>query len=134
MSHLEHLAPDGVAPPRATYSHAIRSRGDVLWLAGQVPIDAEGKTVGRGDPAAQTRQVVANVDRILEDAGAAWSDVVRLTIYVVGVENVTPVRALRSELWPQLFADGRYPTSTFVVVERLASEDFLVEIEATAVV
>jgi enamine deaminase RidA (YjgF/YER057c/UK114 family) len=133
MSHLEHMNPDGVAPPRATYSHAIRSRGDMLWLAGQVPTDAAGNVVGRGDAAAQTRQVVANIELVLDAAGAGWSDVVRLTVYVVGAENVAPVRALRSELWPELFHTGRYPTSTFVVVDRLASEDFLVEIEATAV-
>jgi enamine deaminase RidA (YjgF/YER057c/UK114 family) len=132
--HLEHVDPPDVAPPRASYSHAIRSRGEVVWLAGQVATDAAGASVGVGDAPAQLRQVMANVGHALGAAGAAWSDVVRLVFYVVGRDNVEPVRSVRSELMRELFPEGRFPTSTFLVVDRLASEDFLVEVEATAVV
>ena len=132
--HLEHFTPSGVAAPRAAYSHAIRSRGEVLWLAGQVAIDSSGDVVGEGDAPAQLRQVIDNVGRVLAGAGSSWGDVVRLVFYVVGRENVEPVRQERAGIMAGLFPDGSYPTSTFLVVDGLASESFLVEVEATAVV
>ena len=132
--HLEHLAPDGVPAPRSTYSHAIRSRGEVLWLAGQVAIDDDGNTVGPGDAAAQLHRVMENVGGILEAAGASWSDVVRFVVLCVGKENVAALRAARNELWGRHYPDGKFPTSTFIVVDGLASDEFLVEVEATAVV
>ena len=131
--HLDHITPPAVAPPRAAYSHAVRSRGEVLWLAGQVAVDESGDVVGEGDAPAQLRQVMANVERVLQGAGAAWGDVVRLVFYVVGRDNVEPVRQERGKLMSGLFADGNYPTSTFLVVDGLASDKFLVEVEATAV-
>jgi 2-iminobutanoate/2-iminopropanoate deaminase len=131
MSHLQHFSPKGVAPPRATYSHAITS-GGVLWLAGQVPIDSEGHTVGLGDVEAQTEQVLHNIGAILEACGASFSDVVRFTAYVVGREHLDGFRAARSRLWQDLYPDGSYPTSTLLVVSGLASDEFLVEIETTA--
>ena len=133
MSDLQHFSPQGVAAPRATYSHAVRT-GGILWLAGQVPIDAEGKTVGLGDVGAQTRQVIHNIGAILEACGAGFTDVVRFTAYVVGRENRDGFRAARSELWGDLYPTGAYPTSTLLVVSGLASDEFLVEIEATAAV
>ena len=133
MDHLDFRNPPGVAPPRATYSHSVRSSGDVLWLAGQVSIDERGDTVGLGDVARQLEQVMHNIERILAAAGAGWGHVVRFTMYVVGAENVEGARAARAELWPERYPDGNYPTSTFLVVDRLASEEFLVEVEATAV-
>jgi len=132
--HVEHFAPATVAPPRAAYSHAIRSRGDVVWLAGQVAVGEAGEVVGVADAPAQLRQVMTNVERVLAAANASWTDVVRLVFYVVGVDNVEPVRELRRTLMGELFPNGRFPTSTFLVVDRLASEDLLVEVEATAVV
>jgi 2-iminobutanoate/2-iminopropanoate deaminase len=133
MDHLEHLNPAGVAAPRATYSHAVKSRGETLWLAGQVSIDADGETVGIGDAAAQMRQVMKNVGDVLAAAGAEWGHVVRFIVYVVGAENAGAVRTARAELWPEFYPDGNYPASTFLVVDRLAAEEFLVEVEATAV-
>jgi enamine deaminase RidA (YjgF/YER057c/UK114 family) len=131
VSHLRHLNPSGIAPPRSAYSHAIMS-GTSLWLAGQVPIDSHGHSVGVGDLEAQTRVVISNIARILDASNASFTDVVRFTIYLVGRENVETFREIRSRLWNELYPDGNYPTSTLLVVAGLASEDFLVEIEATA--
>lgn len=134
MGERVFVDPDDVSPPRGTYRHAVRSSGEVLWLAGQVPIDEEGKTVGLGDPAAQLAQVMHNIERILHAAGAGWSDVVRLVMLCVGKENVVPLREARTRLWTELYPAGDFPTSTFIVVDGLASDEFLVEVEATAVV
>jgi enamine deaminase RidA (YjgF/YER057c/UK114 family) len=133
MSDLHHFSPPDVPSPRASYSHAVRS-GNILWLAGQVPIDANGKTVGLGDVGAQTRQVVRNIGAILKACGASFATVVRFTAYVVGREHVDTFRAARAELWSELYPTGAYPTSTLLVVSGLASDEFLVEIEATAVI
>jgi enamine deaminase RidA (YjgF/YER057c/UK114 family) len=135
MAELEYLVPEDVPAPRATYSHAVRiSSGTHIVLAGQVPIDEQGRVVGVGDIEAQTRQVLRNIEGVLRSAGATFADVVKYTIYVVGRENAARFRGVRAELWPKIYPDGRYPASTFLVIDQLASEEFLVEIEASAVV
>ncbi|MGH2775036.1 MAG: RidA family protein [Actinomycetota bacterium] len=135
MAKLEFLVPEEVPAPRATYSHAVRIvSGTHIVLAGQVPIDERGTTVGPGDIEAQTRQVLRNIEGVLRGAGASFADVVKYTVYVVGRENAARFREVRAELWPEIHPDGRYPTSTFLVIDQLASEEFLVEIEASAVV
>jgi enamine deaminase RidA (YjgF/YER057c/UK114 family) len=115
------------------FSHAVRQRGgDTLHLAGQVAWDKEGKVVGGGDLAAQTRQALANLREVLAAAGATPADIVRLRTYVV---NHSP-----DKLGPVLgeigaFYAGAVPAAnTFIGVQALALPDFLVEIEATAVV
>jgi enamine deaminase RidA (YjgF/YER057c/UK114 family) len=135
MAKLEFLAPEGVHAPVSSYSHAVRFvSGTHILLAGQVAIDERGVTVGVGDIQAQTRQVYRNIEAVLRSAGATFADVVRYTVYVVGRENVAGFREVRAELWPEIYPDGLYPTSTFLVIDQLASEEFLVEIEANAVV
>jgi enamine deaminase RidA (YjgF/YER057c/UK114 family) len=115
------------------FSHAVRQKGgDTLHLAGQVAWDKDGKVVGAGDLAAQTRQVLANLRAVLAAAGATPADIVRLRTYVV---NHSP-----DKLGPVLgeigaFYAGATPAAnTFIGVQTLALPDFLVEIEATAVI
>lgn len=135
MAEIEFLVPGEVPAPRATYSHAVRIvSGTHIVLAGQVPIDEQGTTVGLGDIEAQTRQVLQNIEGVLRGAGATFADVVKYTVYVVGRDNAARFREVRARLWPEIHPDGRYPVSTFLVIEQLASEEFLVEIEASAVV
>ena len=66
------------------------SAGGFLFIAGQTAFSPEGELVGEGDAAAQTRQVFKNIGRILEGAGASFSDVVEFTTYLVGVASVGP--------------------------------------------
>ncbi|HZK50988.1 MAG TPA: RidA family protein [Actinomycetota bacterium] len=135
MAELEFLVPEEVPAPRAAYSHAVRIvSGTHIVLAGQVPIDEHGDTVGPGDIEAQTRQVLKNIEGVLRGAGATFADVVKYTVYVAGRDNAARFREVRAVLWPEVHPDGRYPTSTFLVIDQLASEEFLVEIEANAVV
>lgn len=130
---MEFFEPEGVAPPRSTYSHAIATSGErLVFLSGQVPVDEQGEVVGRGDVHDQARQVFANLGAVLESAGASFRDVVKMTIFVVGVENVASFRRFRADYFDQAYPDGRYPTTTLVVVAGLAHEDFLVEVEAIA--
>jgi enamine deaminase RidA (YjgF/YER057c/UK114 family) len=115
------------------FSHAVRQKGgDTLHLAGQIAWDKEGKLVGAGDLAAQTRQALANLREVLKAAGAGPADVVRLRTYVV---NHSP-----DKLGPVLgeigaFYAGAVPAAnTFIGVQTLALPELLIEIEATAVV
>jgi enamine deaminase RidA (YjgF/YER057c/UK114 family) len=121
-------SPGGLASP-VGYSHVVTvPRGRLVWTSGQVATDASGEVVGVGDWERQARQVFDNIGRALEDAGARWGDVVKLTFYVVGVSELPTIRAVRDE-----FVDTRRPpTSSLVQVAGLVSPDFLLEVEAVA--
>jgi enamine deaminase RidA (YjgF/YER057c/UK114 family) len=106
--------------------------GELLYIAGQVALDASGALVGAGDAAAQTRQVFHNIGQVLERAGASFRNVVEFTTYVVGRESMPPFLAARAELFPTLYPDGDYPPNTLLVNSGLVREEFLVEIKAVA--
>jgi enamine deaminase RidA (YjgF/YER057c/UK114 family) len=127
---LESIHPDGLPVPPA-YSQVIVATGSrMVFVAGQVAVDADGNVVGHGDIAAQARQAFANVGRALAAAGARPDDVTKITIYVV--HHRPEYRPLISEARVALFGDHK-PTSTLVGVEALALPDFLIEVEAIAV-
>ena len=110
------------------YSRAIRE-GSQVHVSGTTATDAEGEVVGEGDPGAQTRQALANVERALDDAGASLSDVVRTRLFVVDIDEWEAVGDAHAEY----FGDIR-PATSMVEVERLISPELLVEVEAVAVV
>lgn len=115
------------------FSHAaLQQGGSVLQLAGQVAWDNEGKLVGAGDLAAQTRQALANIRAVLAAAGASPADVLRLRTYVV---NHTPDKLgpVLGEI-AQFYGDATPAPNTLIGVSALALPEFLIEIEAAAVV
>jgi enamine deaminase RidA (YjgF/YER057c/UK114 family) len=126
---LSHLNPDGVAPGNG-YSHVVSGPGRWVAIAGQVSLDAGGKFVGVGDPAAQARQVFANLEKCLEVAGATFADVVKLNFYVTDIAILPHVRVARDAY----IDTAKPPASTAVQVVALFSPDALLEIEAYAVV
>jgi 2-iminobutanoate/2-iminopropanoate deaminase len=114
-----------VAPPQAYYSHAVIA-GDMVYVAGQVAVDAHG-TVVDGDAEAQTRQVMENLTRVVEAAGASMDDVVKTTVFLTDLADREAVGRVRREY----FTDPP-PANTLLVVSSLANPAFLVEIEAVA--
>jgi enamine deaminase RidA (YjgF/YER057c/UK114 family) len=115
------------------FSHAIRqSGGDVLHLAGQVAWDRQGALVGADDLQVQTRQALANLRAVLAAVGATPANIVRLRTYVV---NHTPDKlgVVIGEIM-QFYGDTVPAANTFLGVQALALPDFLIEIEATAVI
>lgn len=114
--------------PRVGYSRAVRV-GPHVHVSGTVAMDSRGELVGRGDPAAQTRQCLENIRAVLERAGAALSDVVRTRMYVVDIEAWEAIGDVHGE-----FFRGVRPATTMVEVSRLIAPDLLVEIEADAYV
>ncbi|MDG9717741.1 RidA family protein [Streptomyces sp. DH24] len=129
MSELTRIpAPDGVAPA-TQYTHVVMGTGRFVAISGQLPLDARGELVGAGDPAAQARQVFANLHHCLAAAGATFEDVVKLTYFVTDMAHMPAVRAARAAHLP----DDRLPAASAVQVSALIRPDVLLEIEAYAV-
>jgi enamine deaminase RidA (YjgF/YER057c/UK114 family) len=124
------MNPDNVHKPMG-YSHVAKvERGSLVITAGQVSVDPEGKIVGEGDIEAQTKQVFENLKNNLAAAGASFRDVVKLTYYILDAAHIPSVREVRS----QYINTDAPPASTLVVVAALARPEWLIEVEATAVV
>ncbi len=130
MSELTRIpAPDGVAAA-AQYAHVVLGTGRFVAVSGQLPLDELGGLVGEGDPEAQARQVFENLRRCLAAAGATFDDVVKLTYFVTDMADLPAIRAARAAHIP----DDRLPASSAVQVAALVRPEFLMEIEAFAVV
>jgi 2-iminobutanoate/2-iminopropanoate deaminase len=117
---------EGVAEPISHYAHAVVS-GDTLYVSGIVPVDASGALVGADDVVAQAREVFAIMQRVLAAAGAAPADVVKVTVYLLDVDDRPLINPVRQE-----FFGSTRPASTLVEVSRLAVPGARVEIEAVA--
>ncbi|MEU2564493.1 RidA family protein [Streptomyces longispororuber] len=130
MNRLTHLhAPEGVAPATA-YTHVVAGTGRLVAVSGQLPLDERGELVGAGDPAAQALQVFENLRRCLAAAGAGFDDVIKLTYFLTDMAHLPAVRAARdAHLDPE-----RLPASSAVQVAALVAPEYLMEIEALAVV
>jgi len=115
----------GHPAPAGHYSHGIVTSGRLLFVAGQVALDENGELVGGDDGAAQARQVLTNLRRVIEAAGARMADVARTTLYLTRLEDRGPVAEVRKEFFPT-----PPPANTLLVVSSLASPEFLVEIDA----
>lgn len=118
------------APTPLAYSHAVRM-GPLLFVSGQLPIDRERRLVAPGDLRGQTRHVLENLTTVLAAAGASWQHVAKLTIFVVGMEQIGQVREAREAFYAEQRIEP--PASTAVGVTSLAIEGALIEIEAYAV-
>jgi len=114
--------------PVVGYSRAVRV-DNRIWVSGTTSTGSDGAVVGKGDPYAQAKQAIANIERALVSAGAGLADVVRTRIYVTDMAYWQDIGRAHGEA----FADIR-PASTMVEVSRLIDPDLLVEIEADAVI
>lgn len=132
MSTIEHPTSKGLLGNPAFSQVVVATGKRTVYTAGQVSIDERGELVGGGDLAAQTTQAMRNVGLALEAAGAGYADVVKITTYVV---NYRPEqRAVIGKARAPFFTAGEPPASTLVGVAALALPEWLVEIEAVAVV
>ncbi|MGE0610572.1 MAG: RidA family protein [Pirellulales bacterium] len=129
---LEFINPPALCPTYG-WSHVVTSTGGkTIYVSGQVGNDQRAAIVGRGDLRAQTEQAFHNVAIALEAAGATFADVVKTSLFVVGLkpEHVPIIREVRGRY---ISADNP-PASTLVGVSALVDPDWLIEIEAVAVV
>jgi enamine deaminase RidA (YjgF/YER057c/UK114 family) len=121
-------------PKPVGYSHLAEiTGGKMIYIAGQVALDASGNIVGKGDYRAQLQQVFANLKTALEGAGASFKNVVKLNYYIVDTVERPQFFAYR-EVRDQYVNTASPPVATVVVVRGLFMPEFLVEIEAIAVI
>lgn len=109
------------------YSHVAKV-GKTLYIAGQVARDVRGKLVGKGDMEAQARQVYTNLKNILEEAGGGLRNIVKTTTILTHYGNIEGYRKIRNEFFGDIM-----PPNTLLIIESLASPDFMIEVEAIAV-
>jgi enamine deaminase RidA (YjgF/YER057c/UK114 family) len=110
------------------FSRAVRV-GNHISVGGTAPIDVNGKTVGVGDPAAQTRQCLETIKAALEQAGASLNDVVRTRMLLTRIDDWQQIAKVRGEY----FKDIR-PVDTVMEVKGFINKEWLIEIEVDAVV
>ncbi|MFD4410664.1 RidA family protein [Streptomyces sp. NPDC058476] len=124
--------PSLFTPPRYSHATVVEAGTKLAFLAGSVPLDADGKVVGEGDPVRQAEQVLANLEEQLRAVGGDMTHVVSTDVYVVGSEP-----AVLSAVWDVVEASGLSigpHSSTLIGVACLGYTGQLVEITATAVV
>jgi 2-iminobutanoate/2-iminopropanoate deaminase len=130
MPDIERYCATGVFDP-PTYSQAVKVTGaqTILFLAGQVAYDDKGNAAHRGDFAAQARAVFRAVKAQVEAGGGTLQSVVKLNTYLTDIRHRADLVPVREE-----FFGKKTPASTLVAVAALAHPDWLIEVEAIAVV
>jgi reactive intermediate/imine deaminase len=118
------LLVEGLAAPISHYCDAVRF-GNLLFVSGIPPTDQSGKVVGGEDVAAQARQVFRNMQLVLDAAGASFADILKVTVYLLDVNDRAKINPVRKE-----FFGAARPASTLIGVSELAIPGMKVEIEA----
>lgn len=130
--NIQYLNPPTLCPTYG-WTHVVSvTGGRTIYISGQVGINERGEVVGPGDLAAQTEQTFRNLEHALTAAGATFRDVVKTNLYVVGLQpaHVPILRAIRA----RYVSAEHPPVSTLVGVSALVGPEWLIEIEAVAVV
>ena len=127
MTERQEFRVPGLAEPFSHYTDAVRA-GNLLFVSGCVSVDAAGSVVGVGDVVAQARQVFENIRLCLAAAGATFADVIKVTTFLTDIDDRAAINVVRQEV----FGHAR-PASTLVEVSALVLPEFLIEIEAIAV-
>lgn len=131
MPHT-YINPDAVSTPGA-YTHVVSAQGGrIVFISGQVALDKNGNIVGPGDLAKQAEQVFQNLQACLASVGATFSDVTKITTFIVGYQAGRD-RAVLGAVRQKYLPAENPPASTLVGVQALATPDIMIEIEATAV-
>jgi enamine deaminase RidA (YjgF/YER057c/UK114 family) len=132
MSEKKFINPPGLKP-LGMYSNVTCAKGGtIVFISGQVAVDAEGRIVGKGDIEAQAVQVFENLKLALGAVGATFNDVLKFTFFI---RNLTPeARKAVMGVRGRYISHTQPPAATMVGIDRLVEDDLLVEIEAVAMV
>ena len=120
-----------IRTPSGHFSQAIsiEAKGKLVFISGMTARKADGTIAGIGDIEAQTRQVCENIKAAVEAAGGTMDDVCRVDVYVRNMEHFESIHKVRRE-----YFKSPAPASTMVEVSKFTSPDYLIEINAIAVV
>ena len=124
----EEIRVAGQMEPISHYTDAVAA-GDLVFVSGVVPVDAEGRLVGGDDIVSQARKVFEIMGEVLRAGGCSFRDVVKVTIFLTDVDDRPKINPVRQEV----FGSAR-PASTLVEVSRLAVPGARIEVEAVALV
>jgi reactive intermediate/imine deaminase len=127
----QQIRTDKVREPMGHFSQAIaiEAKGKLVFISGMTSRRPDGTIAGIGDIEAQTRQVCENIKSAVETAGGTMDDVVRVDVYVRNIEHFDKIHKVRRE-----YFKAPAPASTMVEVTKMVSPDYLIEINAIAVV
>ena len=127
MAEIKITNVEALGKPVGPYSHLARVKGgETLYIAGML---APGETFE-----AQCSAVYGQIEKALQSAGGGWGNVVQFTTFLVHSQDIARFYRWREREYPRMFADGRYPPNTLLVIDRLVQEQFLIEIQTIAVV
>jgi enamine deaminase RidA (YjgF/YER057c/UK114 family) len=131
MAKITRTNPSSISKPFANYSHVVTAEGSakLVFCAGQVGADMHGNVLPPDDFEAQASMVMKNLTQALAGGGAQISDVTKITIYICNRDHVPKARGIL-----QTYFKDNPPGSTLCIVQGLAHPNFLLEIEAIAVV
>ena len=108
----------------------VTEGGKTVWMRGQCPQNLDdGSNIASIDPAEQTHKVMKNIKQLIEETGGTMNHLVKIVVYITDIKNREAIYQVIGE-----YTKGVYPVSTGLVVERLARPEWLVEIDATAVI
>lgn len=120
---------DRAPAPVGPYNQAIAATGQLIFVAGQIPLDPKtGEIVGSGDITQQTQQVMANLEAILQQAGVGFEDVVKTTVFLSNLDHFVAM----NQVYAQYFNEATAPARACVEVSRLP-KGVGVEIDCIAV-
>ncbi len=129
MSNKRVIRTQEAPAPVGPYNQAIATTGELMFVAGQIPLDPyTGEIVGEGDISQQTKQVMKNIEAILKAAGTDWQNVVKTTVFLTDLSNFAAMNQIYADYFPE-----QAPARACVEVSRLP-KDVLVEIECIAVI
>ncbi|MGF1590525.1 MAG: RidA family protein [Pleurocapsa sp.] len=115
--------------PVGPYNQAIATSGQILFVAGQIPLDPQTGKIVEGDITAQTQQVMVNIEAILTEAGTKWDNVVKTSVFLTDLANFGAM----NQVYARYFVEDTAPARACVEVSRLPKE-VLVEIECIAAI
>jgi reactive intermediate/imine deaminase len=128
-ARLRHVNPPALSTPTG-YTHVVApQRGRLVFIAGQVAADKSGAPVGKADFRAQAKQVFENLQAAVTAAGGTMADVAKINVYVTDLSQLAALREVR-----QQYFTSNPPASTLVQVVALARPEYMLEIEAIAIV
>jgi enamine deaminase RidA (YjgF/YER057c/UK114 family) len=126
--------PETMAKPTAGYSQVAEvGEGKIVYIAGQVALDKSGNLVGKDDFRAQVQQVFENLKAAVEASGGNLHNVIKLNYYCAASVDPAQMTVVR-EVRDKYVNTANPPTSTFVFVQRLVRPEWLIEVDAVAVV
>src|SRR5437762_8729948 len=127
----QQIRSDKLRQPSGVFSHAtaIEAKGRLVFVSGMTARRADGTIAGVGDVEAQTRQVCENIKAAVEAAGGTMDDICRVDVYVRNMEHFDKVHNVRRE-----YFKAPPPASTMVEVTKFTSPDYLIEINAIALI